>query len=119
MALVLLAGATLLGGNAPTFAALGAVVLLILVMKAIGLYDRDEHLLRPTTLDEVPALFQVATLSMLLLWLVGDLIVDGDLGRRQVLGMWALLFVLLIVGRSLARYVADAVHRARALSGDR
>jgi exopolysaccharide biosynthesis polyprenyl glycosylphosphotransferase len=104
--IVLYAGADVLGSDKLTLAALPAVALLILVMKTIGLYDRDENLLRPTTLDEVPALFQVATLSTLLLWIVGDLIVDGDLGRRQVLGMWMLLFLLMIVGRSLARAIA-------------
>ena len=102
---VLVSGAVLLGNDGLTLAAPVAVLALVLVMKAIGLYDRDENLMRPTTLDEVPALFQVATLSTLLLWLVGDFIVDGDLGRRQVLGMWGLLIVLLIIGRSLARSV--------------
>ena len=34
-----------------------------------GLYDRDETLLRKTTLDEAPKLFQLATLSALVVWL--------------------------------------------------
>jgi exopolysaccharide biosynthesis polyprenyl glycosylphosphotransferase len=106
VASALFIGAIAIGRDNLTIAAAGAVALLILVMKAIGLYDRDEHLLRPTTLDEVPALFEVATLSTLLLWLMGSVIVAGELGRKQVLGMWLLLFVFLVVGRSLARFVA-------------
>jgi FlaA1/EpsC-like NDP-sugar epimerase len=102
----LVVGAALLGDDSLTLGMLGAVALLILVMKVAGLYDRDEHLLHKATLDELPALFEIATLSTLLLWLVGNEIVAGDLGRRQILGMWGLLFLFLVVGRSLARYLA-------------
>jgi exopolysaccharide biosynthesis polyprenyl glycosylphosphotransferase len=102
----LFAGAILLGDDSLTWATVGALLLLIVVMKALGLYDRDEHLLHKTTLNELPALFEVATLTALLLWMVGDFIVDGDIGRRQVLGMWMLLFLLLVVGRACARNLA-------------
>jgi hypothetical protein len=37
----------------------------------LGLYDRDETLLRKTTLDEAPKLFQLATLCALVAWLAG------------------------------------------------
>jgi exopolysaccharide biosynthesis polyprenyl glycosylphosphotransferase len=103
---VLVIGAIALGHDSLSVGAFGALALFIFVMKTAGLYDRDQHLLHKTTLDELPALFGVATLSTLLLWLVGDLIVDGDLGRRGVLGMWALLVLFLVIGRSLARYLA-------------
>jgi exopolysaccharide biosynthesis polyprenyl glycosylphosphotransferase len=109
VAAVLYIGAVALGDDRLTVVALGALALVILVMKVIGLYDRDEHLLRPTTLDEVPALFQVASLSVLLLWLVGDSLVVGDIGRRQVIGMWLLLFILLILGRALARHLSARI----------
>ena len=46
--------------------------LLLIGAKLFGLYDRDETLLRKTTLDEAPKLFQVATLCALLAWLAGD-----------------------------------------------
>lgn len=36
--------------------------LVILISKLLGLYDRDEILLRKSTLDEAPKLFQLATL---------------------------------------------------------
>jgi exopolysaccharide biosynthesis polyprenyl glycosylphosphotransferase len=108
VATTLVCGAVVFGDDALNpLGAAGALVLVIVVMKALGLYDRDEHLLHKTTLDEAPRLFEVVTVSSLLIWLGGDLIVDGDLGRRQVLGMWAMMLVLLVVGRSLARYLAS------------
>ena len=42
--------------------AIAAVPILIVCAKLTGLYDRDETLLRKTTLDEAPKLFQLATL---------------------------------------------------------
>jgi exopolysaccharide biosynthesis polyprenyl glycosylphosphotransferase len=109
IAIVLLVGTTVLGDDRLTAPIAGALLALILLMKTVGLYDRDDLLLHKTTLDEVPALFQVATLSSMLLWLGGGLLVDGAFGQRQIFGMWALLFVLLIVGRSLARLVAARI----------
>jgi exopolysaccharide biosynthesis polyprenyl glycosylphosphotransferase len=103
---VLVVGSTVLGDDSLTLWSVAGIALLIMVMKVIGLYDRDELLLHKTTLDELPSLFEVATIGTLLLWLVGDQIVAGDLGRRQIFGMWALLFLLLVVMRSLARYLA-------------
>ena len=51
----------------------------------IGLYDRDENLLHKTTLDEVPAIFQVATLyALLLLLLEGVFLQVGHLGPLAV-----------------------------------
>ena len=37
--------------------AIAVPILFVVIVKAMGLYDRDEHLLHKTTLDEVPALF--------------------------------------------------------------
>jgi exopolysaccharide biosynthesis polyprenyl glycosylphosphotransferase len=110
VAVVLVAGALAFGDDSLTISGVaGALLLVVLVIKVLGLYDRDQHLLRKTTLDELPALFEVSTLIALLLWLGGDWIVDGDIGRRQVLGMWALTLVLFVVGRSLARTLARAM----------
>ncbi|HEX3693477.1 MAG TPA: sugar transferase [Solirubrobacteraceae bacterium] len=86
-------------------ASLGLPILLI-GAKLSGLYDRDEALLHKTTLDETPRLFGVATLCTLLTWLCGGLIVSGSLDRRQVLFLWLALFLLLVVGRALARALA-------------
>lgn len=101
--------AVVLGEDQLTPATLAVLPLVVIVAKAMGLYDRDEHLLHRSTLDEVPSLFVIATLGALLLWLSDDLLIDGELGRRQVVGTWALLFVLMIALRSLARWASRAL----------
>jgi exopolysaccharide biosynthesis polyprenyl glycosylphosphotransferase len=88
---------------------LGALVVLpivVLVSKVLGLYDRDELVLRKTTLDEAPAMFQVAGLYALLVWLLQADIVQGDLSRYQVLGIWGTLFVAFLLARAGARGLA-------------
>src|SRR4051794_11288107 len=61
MGVALAAGAIVFGNDSLTpSGTLGALLLVILVMKALGLYDRDEHLLHKTTLEELPKLFEVA-----------------------------------------------------------
>jgi exopolysaccharide biosynthesis polyprenyl glycosylphosphotransferase len=87
-----------------------ALPLAVVVGKVAGLYDRDEHLLRKTTLDEAPALFRVATLYTLVLFLAGDLIVaEGTFGRGQIFALWIILFVCMLAARSGARRLARAV----------
>ena len=98
----------ILGDDALNPLALLALPLVLVVGKLTGIYDRDEHLFRKTTLDEVPTLFWVATLYALLIWLAGDLIVDGTFGRDQAVGVWALLFASMVTIRALARHVARA-----------
>jgi exopolysaccharide biosynthesis polyprenyl glycosylphosphotransferase len=102
-------GVSILGEDTLNPVALLALPLVLVVGKLTGIYDRDEHLLRKTTLDEVPALFWVATLYTLVIWLGGDLIVEGHFGRDQAVGVWALLFASMLATRALARYVARAV----------
>jgi exopolysaccharide biosynthesis polyprenyl glycosylphosphotransferase len=104
--LALTFSAIVLGDDRLTIASLAVPPLFVLVVKAAGLYDRDEHLLHKTTLDEVPALFGIATLGTLLLYLADGLLIDGALGRRQIFGTWMLLFVLMMCFRALGRGVA-------------
>jgi exopolysaccharide biosynthesis polyprenyl glycosylphosphotransferase len=84
-----------------------AIPLVVLVSKVIGLYDRDEHLLHKTTLDEVPAIFQVATLYTLLIWLTEGVSVRGHLGHTQIMFLWSALFVFMAGGRSSARWLVQ------------
>ena len=102
-------GVTVIADGRLTLAALGALPLVVLVSKILGLYDRDENLLKKTTLDEVPALFQVATLYTLLIWFLQDVFVDGHLGQQQMLAIWVLLLVGMTLGRALARRVVEAI----------
>jgi exopolysaccharide biosynthesis polyprenyl glycosylphosphotransferase len=107
--IAVLIGVQILGEDALNPVALLALPLVLVVGKLTGIYDRDEHLLRKTTLDEVPTLFWVATLYAFLIWLGGDLIVEGHFGRDQAVGVWALLLASMFATRALARYVARAV----------
>jgi exopolysaccharide biosynthesis polyprenyl glycosylphosphotransferase len=87
---------------------IGLVVLPLVVItcKLMGLYDRDELVVRKTTLEEAPTLFGLATLYTLLIWLLDPLIVNGELGRKQVIGLWACLFGCMLLGRTIARMLA-------------
>ncbi len=89
-----------------TWASIAGIPILLVGAKLFGLYDRDETLLRRTTLDETPKLFHVATLSALTTWLAGDLIVAGTLERREALFLWLTLALLLMLTRAFARAVA-------------
>jgi exopolysaccharide biosynthesis polyprenyl glycosylphosphotransferase len=86
-----------------------ALPLLVLISKVVGLYDRDEHLMRKTTLEEVPTLFTVATLFAFTLWLLDGLSVHGALTRLEVLSLWGLAFLFMFVGRSAARALVRRV----------
>ncbi|MDQ3871706.1 MAG: exopolysaccharide biosynthesis polyprenyl glycosylphosphotransferase, partial [Chloroflexota bacterium] len=81
----------------------------LLASKLSGLYERDELVLHKSTLDEAPALFQLATLYTLLAWMSERTYLQGDLGRPQVLALWVGLFVALLVGRRAARLIARGV----------
>jgi exopolysaccharide biosynthesis polyprenyl glycosylphosphotransferase len=74
--------------------------------KLCGLYDRDEALIRKTTLDEVPALFQLATFCTLAVWLADWPVVNGPLRREGALFFWLALTVLLTGLRAAARALA-------------
>ena len=60
------------------------VPFVILAAKAIGLYDRDQHVLRKTTLDEVPSLIYLSVLYALTVWLAEYFLFNGWLTRPQV-----------------------------------
>jgi exopolysaccharide biosynthesis polyprenyl glycosylphosphotransferase len=89
-----------------TWGSIALVPLLLFWAKLNGLYDRDESLLRKTTLDEAPSLFQLATLFALATWLADGLLVSGrQLDRHQTLFLWIGLTALLMLLRSVARMV--------------
>ncbi len=83
--------------------AIAAIAMVVPICKVVGLYDRDEHLVNKTTLDEAPALFGMATGYTLLVFLAGDNLVEGTFGRGQAILLWGLLFVGLILSRALTR----------------
>ena len=89
-----------------TWGAILAVPILLVAAKITGLYDRDEMLIRKTTLDEAPKLFQLATLCALVMLLRGTLVVRGALDRHEVLLLWLTLAAMLILFRAFARGAA-------------
>lgn len=88
---------------------LAAPVLFVVVAKSIGLYDRDQQVLHKTTLDEVPRLFALATVSTLFIWLCDGLITKPPLDQAQVVALWAILLTLLASLRALVRATVPAV----------
>jgi exopolysaccharide biosynthesis polyprenyl glycosylphosphotransferase len=86
----------------------GAVFLLTLPgwiagLKLLGLYDRDDELISHSTLDEIPRLFQLATMGVwgytAIAWGTG--VDDAHFG--SVVTLWALLVVSLPTMRILVR----------------
>jgi exopolysaccharide biosynthesis polyprenyl glycosylphosphotransferase len=77
-----------------------------LVAKLQGLYDRDELVIRKTTLEELPRLVNLATLLALLVWLARHFIVIGAPTTQSLLLLWVSLAVSLSVGRVIARVLA-------------
>lgn len=90
-----------------TWGSIACVPLLLVWAKLNGLYDRDESLLRKTTLDEAPKLFQAATLFALSVWLADGLLISGrKIDRHQAIFLWIGLTCLLMLTRSIARWTA-------------
>lgn len=108
MLVALLFSVTWIGGEVPRGTALLAIPVIVLMAKAIGLYDRDELVLRKTTLDEAPQLFHVATLIALVASFLDDRIVFGDLDPLAIFALWVSTFVCLLLFRYAARNIAAA-----------
>jgi len=89
-----------------SWAAAAGVPILVVCAKLTGLYDRDETLLRKTTLDEAPKLFQLATLCALVTWLAGGLLTHRPLDRHEALFLWLALAGGLIAARAVSRALA-------------
>jgi exopolysaccharide biosynthesis polyprenyl glycosylphosphotransferase len=81
----------------------------VLASKIIGLYDRDQDVLRKTTIEEVPSILNLAVLYALAVWLLEMFLFRGFLARPQVFALAVATFVLVTVGRAVARTIALAV----------
>lgn len=91
-----------IGGSDLQPAILGAVPIVILVGKLLGLYDRDELVFHKSTLDEAPRLFQLGGFYALLVWLLAPVLVDGAFDRTAAIALWVSAFL----GGSLLRFAA-------------
>lgn len=102
----LLIATRLAGGNhelARVATTIGGLGLMIVMGKVTGLYDRQDLLIRKSTLDEAPQLFQLATLYAVIFWVINGQFVTGFEDRRGLLMLWITLFPSLLVFRALAR----------------
>ena len=102
-ALAVLAFSALFGWDRVGLAALILLPVVLLVGKLSGLYDRDELLLHKATLDEVPALFQLATIYTLLVTVLAGVLVRGGLDAAEVFSVWSTFLAALVLCRSAAR----------------
>jgi exopolysaccharide biosynthesis polyprenyl glycosylphosphotransferase len=94
---------SMLTGAEVTVWSLGLLPLFVLLAKMAGLYDRDQFVLRKTTLDEAPALVAVAAIFALVIEGVQGLEFTG---RSHPVLLWGLLCVALMVTRTAARFVS-------------
>jgi exopolysaccharide biosynthesis polyprenyl glycosylphosphotransferase len=85
------------------------VPLVVLLSKVAGLYERDQLVLRKTTLEETPGLLQVATLCTLLAYLFQESFVGGQLQQGEGLALWAALLVCMLFGRGGIRQLVAKV----------
>lgn len=84
------------------------IPLIVIVAKVLGQYDRDEVVVRKSTMDEVPALLSVAG-AYALVW---SCVAFASGMRMHLAGggvfvLWAATAVLLVVGRAIARALAQ------------
>jgi exopolysaccharide biosynthesis polyprenyl glycosylphosphotransferase len=82
------------------------VILAPAVAKILGLYDRDQARIRKSTLDELPALMQLAALMSFLALTLSPLVLHGVLGPREAVALFVVLLAGLIGGRLTARALA-------------
>ncbi len=87
-----------------------ALVLPMLVLaRILGLYHKDEVRLRQSSLDDAPALFQLATLYALAVWITRHATVTPGLSGAHVMtvlvGFFAAALCLRSGGRALARRI--------------
>ncbi len=86
--------------------AVALVAFYVLLAKMAGLYDRDQFILHKTTLDEAPPLVAVAAILALVVEGIQALEFTG---RSHPLLLWGLLVVAVVMGRTVARFLAVRV----------
>jgi exopolysaccharide biosynthesis polyprenyl glycosylphosphotransferase len=103
--MALLVTMVVVGTDHPDVAALISVPLIVVIGKVIGIYDRRDSVVRKSTLDETPALFQLATLFAMTAWLINGMVITHTSDRRELLVDWIALALLIPVFRFVARAI--------------
>ena len=101
--------AILVAGAHVQVAVVAMLPLMVFVGKVVGLYDRDEHVLHKTTLDEAPKLLNVAIAGTLLMWMFDEVLANNPFRKFQVAILFATLGLMMAMTRPLARRIALAV----------
>jgi exopolysaccharide biosynthesis polyprenyl glycosylphosphotransferase len=96
-----------IGSDHAALIAVASMPLVIVPFKIAGLYDRDDLRLVHSTLDEVPVLMQLTALFALGVTILQSVMVQGTLGGDQIAGLWLGAFAAIVVGRSVARWLAS------------
>jgi exopolysaccharide biosynthesis polyprenyl glycosylphosphotransferase len=105
-AAVALAAAVAVAGHEPEPAVIAAPLCIVVLCKLGKLYERDEHVIRKSTLDQAPELLEAATFYSLVAWLASDAFVEGGFTKLAVGVMWGVLVLALIFFRVAARRIA-------------
>jgi exopolysaccharide biosynthesis polyprenyl glycosylphosphotransferase len=96
------------GAEGPGVTALTLLPLIVAINATSGLYNRDELLLRKSTLDEGPAIFQASTLTTVVAFLLESALLATPMGARLFAFTWLCLTVTVIAcrvaGRAIARH---------------
>jgi exopolysaccharide biosynthesis polyprenyl glycosylphosphotransferase len=82
------------------------IPLIVLLNKLAGLYDRDDLVLRRTTLEEAPVLAQITGVMALISWLLYDAVAAVPLTAPIVLALWGGALAVLLICRAVARRIA-------------
>ena len=89
--------------------ALAGGVLMLLLFKVAGLYERDDLRLVHSTLDEVPLLLQLSGLFAVGIGAIQALVLGGVLGGERIAALWLFTFGCIVVGRIAARAAAARI----------
>ena len=98
-----------IGGHALHASYLIALPLIVVVAKVLGLYERDDLVIRKSTTDELPRLLNLATTCTLLIWLGRSYIVVGQPPTEALLALWLLLCASTASFRTIARHLAARI----------
>ncbi|HTU84582.1 MAG TPA: sugar transferase [Solirubrobacteraceae bacterium] len=88
---------------------LALIPFLVLLARVLGLYHRDEVRLRRSTLDDAPALFQLATLYALAVWVTRHATIAAGLSGAHVMTLLLAFFAISISLRVAARAITRRV----------
>ena len=85
-------------------AILAAAPVIVVMSKVTGLYNRDESVVSKSTLEEAPALFQLASIYALVVWLIACFAFRIVNNRWALLVDWVGVVFLLLLFRTAARW---------------